>query len=111
MFASRSVHVGFVVDKVALGQVFLLVLRFCPVSIILPLLHIHSFIIWGVDSGPVSGRISAETQSHPVDPVDIIRMPTNRRFLYQFAATLSEKRVQDYTYYLPFLPCNIIINP
>jgi hypothetical protein len=35
-FASRSIHVGFVVDKVALGQVFLLLLRFPPVSIIPP---------------------------------------------------------------------------
>jgi branched-subunit amino acid transport protein len=33
--------VGFVVDKVALGQVFLQVLRFAPASIIPPLLHIH----------------------------------------------------------------------
>jgi hypothetical protein len=33
--------VGFVVDKVALGQVFLRVLRFFPVSIIPPLLNIH----------------------------------------------------------------------
>jgi len=35
-FAPGSVHVGFVVDKVALGQVFLRVLRFSPVSIIPP---------------------------------------------------------------------------
>jgi hypothetical protein len=35
------IHMGFVVDKVALGQVFLRVLRFSPVSIIPPLLHIH----------------------------------------------------------------------
>jgi hypothetical protein len=33
-FASRAAHVGFVVDKVALGQVFLRVLRFSPVNII-----------------------------------------------------------------------------
>jgi hypothetical protein len=33
--------VGFVVDKVALGQVFLQVLRFSPANIIPPLLHIH----------------------------------------------------------------------
>jgi branched-subunit amino acid transport protein len=33
--------VGFVVDKVALGQVFLRVLRFSPANIIPPLLHIH----------------------------------------------------------------------
>jgi hypothetical protein len=35
----RSVHVGFVVDKVALGQVFLRVLRFSPVNFIPPVLH------------------------------------------------------------------------
>jgi hypothetical protein len=34
-----SVHVGFVVDKVALGQVFLRVLRFSPVNFIPPVLH------------------------------------------------------------------------
>jgi hypothetical protein len=33
--------VGFVVDKVVLGQVFLRVLRFYPANIIPPLLHIH----------------------------------------------------------------------
>jgi hypothetical protein len=32
-FAPGSVHVGFVVDKVALGQVFLRVLRFSPLNI------------------------------------------------------------------------------
>jgi hypothetical protein len=38
-FDSESVHVGFVVDKVALGQVFPRVLRFFPVSFIPPVLH------------------------------------------------------------------------
>jgi hypothetical protein len=33
--------VGFVVDKVALGQIFLRVLRFSPANIIPPLLHIR----------------------------------------------------------------------
>jgi hypothetical protein len=33
--------VGFVVDKVALGQIFLQVLWFSPASIIPPLFHIH----------------------------------------------------------------------
>jgi hypothetical protein len=33
---SRVSHVGFVVDKVAVGQVFPRVLRFSPVSFILP---------------------------------------------------------------------------
>jgi hypothetical protein len=38
-FDPGSVHMGFVVDKVALGQVFSRVLRFSPVSIIPPVLH------------------------------------------------------------------------
>jgi hypothetical protein len=35
-FAPGSIHVGIVVDKVALGQVFLRVLRFYTVIIIIP---------------------------------------------------------------------------
>jgi hypothetical protein len=35
-FAPGSIHLGFVVCKVVLGQVFLLVLRFYPVNIIPP---------------------------------------------------------------------------
>jgi len=38
-FDSRSVHVRFVANKVALGQVFLGVLLFSPVSIMPPMLH------------------------------------------------------------------------
>jgi hypothetical protein len=38
-FDSGSVHVEFVVDKVALGQVFPRVLWFSPVSFIPPVLH------------------------------------------------------------------------
>jgi hypothetical protein len=38
-FDPGSVHVEFVVDKVALGQVFLRVLRFFPANFILPVLH------------------------------------------------------------------------
>jgi hypothetical protein len=38
-FDPRSVQVGFVVDKVALGQVLPRVLRFSPVRFIPPLLH------------------------------------------------------------------------
>jgi hypothetical protein len=38
-FDPGSVYVGFVVDKVALGQVFPRVLRFSPVNFIPPLLH------------------------------------------------------------------------
>jgi hypothetical protein len=38
-FDPGSVHVGFVVDKVALGQVFPRVLWFSPVNFISPVLH------------------------------------------------------------------------
>ena len=38
-FYPRSVHVGFVVYKVTLGQVFPRVLRFSPVNFFPPLLH------------------------------------------------------------------------
>jgi hypothetical protein len=38
-FDPLSVHVVFVVDKVALGQAFLRVLRFSPVNFIPPVLH------------------------------------------------------------------------
>jgi hypothetical protein len=38
-FDPGSVHVGFALDKVALGQVFPRVLRFSPVNIIPPVLH------------------------------------------------------------------------
>jgi hypothetical protein len=36
-----SVNVGFVVDKVALGQVFTQVFRFSPVNFIPPVLHYY----------------------------------------------------------------------
>ena len=42
----RSVHVGFVVNKVALGQVFLQVLWFSPINIIPPMLHTLSFVYY-----------------------------------------------------------------
>jgi hypothetical protein len=38
-FDPGSVHVGFVVDKLALGQVFPRVLRFSPVNFTPPVLH------------------------------------------------------------------------
>jgi hypothetical protein len=37
-------HVGFVLDKVALGEVIIRILRSSTVSVILPIFHIHSFI-------------------------------------------------------------------
>ena len=44
-FDTRSVHMRFIVDKVALWQVFLPALLFSPVSIIPPILHTHLHLI------------------------------------------------------------------
>jgi hypothetical protein len=60
-----SVRVGFVMDKVALGQVSHQVLRFYPVSIIPPWLSILMYQP-GMNNGPFGGR-SSETQSHPIE--------------------------------------------
>jgi hypothetical protein len=43
-FNTRPVHVEFVVDNVDVGQAFLLVLQFLPLSFIPPMLHTYSFI-------------------------------------------------------------------
>ena len=40
-FALWPVSMGFVIDRMALWQVFLCVLLFLPVSVILPMLHTH----------------------------------------------------------------------
>jgi hypothetical protein len=55
-FVPGSVRVGFVVDKVALGQVFLRVLRF-SLSISFRRGSPYSYIVWGISNRPVSGRI------------------------------------------------------
>jgi hypothetical protein len=53
-FVPRSVHVGFVVDKVALGQVSFRVLRFSPVSFIPPYLSILILHTWKMDAERIS---------------------------------------------------------
>lgn len=50
--APRVVYVGFVVDKVAMEQVSIQVIRLLPVNIMSPILHIHSSVIEGLDNGP-----------------------------------------------------------
>jgi hypothetical protein len=65
MFATGSVYVGFVVDKVTLGQVLLRALRFPPVSIIPRWLSILVYNL-GMNNEPVRGR-SSETLSHSID--------------------------------------------
>lgn len=59
--AKARVHVRFVVDKVVLGNVFLPVLMFSVVSVIPPLLHIHSCVICGMDNESAQRLISIET--------------------------------------------------
>ena len=49
-FDMRQVLVGFVGDKVALGQGFLRVLRFSPISIIPTMLHTHPSIADAIKS-------------------------------------------------------------
>jgi predicted amidohydrolase len=65
-FAHGTVHVGFVVAKVALGQFF-----FPPsISIFLCQCNFsratYSCLIWVMSNWPVGGR-SSETQSRPID--------------------------------------------
>lgn len=57
-------YVGFVVGEVVLGLIFLPVLRGFAVSIVPPLHHIQSCVIWGMDNGPVSTTFS-QRLSHP----------------------------------------------
>jgi hypothetical protein len=61
-FASRAV---LVVDKVAMKQVFLKVLRYSPVKTVPPLLNINPCIMWGMDKGSVSGHRSTNTSLIP----------------------------------------------
>jgi hypothetical protein len=55
-FAPGSVHMGFVVDKVTLGQIFLRILRFTPVSVIPSVFSI--LIIWGMKNRSIGDRSS-----------------------------------------------------
>jgi hypothetical protein len=63
-FAPKAVRVEFLVDTVALRQVFPKFVSF-PISIIPLMLHICLHLICGMDSGPVSSRISTETVISP----------------------------------------------
>jgi hypothetical protein len=77
-FDPGSVHVGFVVDKVALGQVFPRILRVSPVSFIPPVLHylekwkkliIFLFIfITGLHNKPQGCGASVASDAGPFSP-------------------------------------------
>jgi hypothetical protein len=72
---ARVNPVGFVVEKVALGQVFLRILRFSPVNIIAPWAPhfrklkknspLHSSSSWDGQKARKSGRSPVRRQSHP----------------------------------------------
>jgi hypothetical protein len=62
-FVSKAVSARFVVERMTLGQLFSQVLQFFLVSIIPPLLCIHSYIIWRLNNGPVSDCSSTEIVS------------------------------------------------
>jgi hypothetical protein len=70
-FVPGSVCMGFVADKVALGQVLLRILRFSPVSIVPPWLSMLIPGRWTIN--PFSGR-SSEAPSHPID-IKIMVLP------------------------------------
>jgi hypothetical protein len=65
---ARSVHVGFVVNKVTLEQVFVPSpsVFFCQYHSIATL---HTHIISGMNDRPIGGS-SSETKSHPIDMND-----------------------------------------
>jgi hypothetical protein len=67
-FAPGSVHVGCVVDNVALWQVSVRFIRF-PLSISTHRGSPYSYIIWGMNNRPVGG-CSSDTLSHPTDMND-----------------------------------------
>jgi hypothetical protein len=66
--APGSVHVRFVVDKVALGQVFLRVLRFSPANIIPPSL---SKLVLVSSGGRTICPVVAAVQRHKSHPIEI----------------------------------------
>jgi hypothetical protein len=80
-FDTRIVNVVFVVDRVALGQVFLPVLRFFPVTIISPFLHTHLYLHVAVirrTNGrswePSNSNITSEIAGHKTEVASDISM-------------------------------------
>jgi hypothetical protein len=85
-FQVRSGHMGFVVDKVALGAGFLQVLRF-PLPILIPPTapHSSSSIIRDWYNRPISGRRTKWTnKSHPTSINKKNALKTNWYFVSKF---------------------------
>jgi hypothetical protein len=79
-FVPESVHVVSVVDKVALGKVYLQVIQFSPVNIIPPWL---SILIYNLgDEQLAHCKPSSGRQSHPTDMINSSR---NNYYYYNIA--------------------------
>jgi hypothetical protein len=76
-FMPVSVHVGFVVDKMALGQVYLPTSLVPPVSIIPSVLNTH-ISSRELATGPV--EVTVQTQSHPIDMNNMKKAEANNNW-------------------------------
>jgi hypothetical protein len=95
--------VGLVVEKVALGQVFLRVLRFCPVSFIPPTLHDTErrrkliIFIKGVHNKPqgcgesVASAVGPFTKRKKYEPCMVFCIKSNKYRFYTKWGNLREK--------------------
>jgi hypothetical protein len=88
-FEPGSLNVGFLVDKVALGQVLLRVLRFSPVNIIPPWLYNFIYHL-GMKSRPTDDRCS-ET----VSPIDKNNKKSQTKILHAVYPALREGRSES----------------
>jgi hypothetical protein len=92
---------GFVVDKVALGQVFSEYFDFLCQSSIHRLLYIHHLVIWGWYSMPISGRRTKWTQSHPT-PRNIIFLSSTNRYWEQSTVSHLLNKYDEILVYMNF---------
>jgi hypothetical protein len=96
----RFRDVGFVVDKVALGQVFLRVLRFSPVNFIPPVLHYSKkrkeliIIITGLHNKPQGCGASVASAAGPF--ITKKKTRKNLTFLYMVSIWNIEELIQHW---------------
>jgi hypothetical protein len=102
-FDPRPIHVGFVVKKVALGQVFLQVLRF-PSSVPLTLIHFvndatksqRNLITFKIQSGPAtSPRPNTNKRCLPVSEPTLGNVSRQRRYAALCKCLLNLQCVTD----------------
>ena len=95
-FHPKSAHVRFMVDKVALGEVFLGVLRFRSVSIIPPMLRARA-------------RTHTHTHTHLHLHVALTRR-TNGRSVRTFQKTMLCRKLRSTGYKITFRSCGVSRN-